>query len=47
MLRWLGEWLNGLPAWGRVAVAAFVVLLLLYALFLGRDLTPIWGILGG
>ena len=45
MLEWLREWFDGVPGWGRVLALVAVVALLAYALFLGRDLTPIWGLL--
>ncbi len=47
MLDWLREWIEGIPGWGRVAVVVAVVAVIAYALYLGRDLTPIWGLLGG
>lgn len=38
---------HSLPPWGRVIVVLAVVLLAMYALRLGRDLSPIWGLLDG
>lgn len=38
---------GSLPPWGRVIVVLAVCGLLGFALWLGRDLTPIWGLLGG
>ena len=40
-----GGW-HSLPPWGRVVVVVAGVLLLAYLAYLGRDLTPIWGLLG-
>jgi hypothetical protein len=37
---------HSLPPWGRVVVVVAVVALGAYALYLGRDLSPIWGLLG-
>ena len=45
MVRWLGEFLAGLPGWGRVMVVVAIVALLAWAIWLGRDLSPIWGVL--
>ena len=34
-----------MPDWGRVVVVVAIVLLLAWALWLGRDLSPIWDVL--
>ncbi|MCB0070306.1 MAG: hypothetical protein KDE20_02560 [Caldilineaceae bacterium] len=45
MTQWIREAWGSLPAWGRVIVVVAIVALLAWALFLGRDLSPIWGVL--
>ena len=45
MMKWFGDFLDGLPGWGKVAVVVAVVLLLAFALWMGRDLSPIWSVL--
>ena len=37
---------HSLPPWGRVVVVVAGALLLAYLAYLGRDLSPIWGLLG-
>ena len=45
MVRWLGAFLTGLPGWGRVVVVVAIVALLAWAIWMGRDLSAIWGVL--
>ena len=47
MLGWLGDWLRGLPGWGQVVLGLAGLALLAWAIGNGRDLSPVWGLLGG
>ncbi len=45
MAQWIREAWASLPEWGRVVVVVAVVLLMAWAIWMGRDLSPVWGLL--